>query len=471
MDRPAIGIEHRLVHHLAQRRMREDGLDQVFLGGLELAADDIALNELGHLGADHVGAQKLAGLRVEDGLHQPLGLAKRNRLAVADEGEAADPDLIARGLRLFLGQTDRGDLRVAIGAAGDRAGLDRMGVLAGDQLGHHHPLVGGLVSKPGRAGDVADRVKPRHAGAAELVDHHMGAIDLHPKRLEPEVLDIADDADGRDHRVELGGGGALRVFEMRGDADARLAVEFLHRGLLEDLHPLLDEGLLGESRNLGVLDRQHPVHHLDHRHIGAERVEEAGEFDADRARTDDQEFLRHPHRHQRVLVGPDQIAIGLEPRQAARTGAGGEDDVLRGQLFHALLGLDRDEAGLGQGGLAHHHGDLVLLQQMRDAARQLLRDPARARDDRVKIIADPLGLQAEFLGAVHQMEDLGRAQQRLGRDAAPVQADAAQMLALDHRDVQPELCAADRRHITPRPRADHDHVEASGSHVSPSAGN
>jgi hypothetical protein len=65
---------------------------------------------------------------------------------------------------------------------------------------------------------------------------------------------------------------------------------------------------------------------------------------------------------------------------------------------------------------------------------------ARALDHRVQIEADALGAQAEFLGAVHQVEHLGRAQQRLGRDAAPVQADAAQILALDDRDLRPS-CA------------------------------
>jgi hypothetical protein len=64
------------------------------------ARDDVALDQLGHLGADHVGAEQLAGLGVEHGLDHALGLAERDRLAVADEREAADLDLVA----LFLGR-------------------------------------------------------------------------------------------------------------------------------------------------------------------------------------------------------------------------------------------------------------------------------------------------------------------------------------------------------------------------------
>ena len=46
---------------------------------------------------------------------------------------------------------------------------------------------------------------------------------------------------------------------------------------------------------------------------GAQRVVETGELDPYGARTDHEQFLRHVRRHQRVLVGPDALAIGLEP--------------------------------------------------------------------------------------------------------------------------------------------------------------
>jgi hypothetical protein len=55
----------------------------------------------------------------------------------------------------------------------------------------------------------------------------------------------------------------------------------------------------------------------------------------------------------------------------------------------------------------------------------------------------------------HQVVDLGRAQQRLGRDAAPVEADAAQMLALDQRRLHAELRRADGRDIAAGTAADH----------------
>ena len=95
-------------------------MHQLFLGRLKIHRDHVALDQFGHLGADHVRAQELSGLLVEDHLDQALVLAERNRLAVTDERETTDADFAAALLRSFLGEADRGYLRLAIGAAGNR---------------------------------------------------------------------------------------------------------------------------------------------------------------------------------------------------------------------------------------------------------------------------------------------------------------------------------------------------------------
>ena len=84
--------------------------------------------------------------------------------------------------------------------------------------------------------------------------------------------------------------------------------------------------------NLFVLDRQHAVQHFDHRDLGAEGVEEAGEFDADGAGADHQQLLRHDIGHQRFAIGPDQLAVRLQPGQRTGARAGGEHDVLGGVI-------------------------------------------------------------------------------------------------------------------------------------------
>jgi hypothetical protein len=175
------------------------------------------------------------------------------------------------------------------------------------------------------------------------------------------------------------------------------AVEFLDHGLGHDLHALLLEALLGEGGDLLVLHGQDAVHDLDHGRVGAERVVEAGEFDADGARADDQQFLRHMRRVSACLVGPDPLAVGLQPRKLAGARAGGEDDVAGRQLLGALVGLDGDLALGGQRRLAHDHRDLVLLHQVADAGIQLLGHPAGAFHDRVEIVGDVVGLSPKSL--------------------------------------------------------------------------
>ncbi len=105
------------------------------------------------------------------------------------------------------------------------------------------------------------------------------------------------------------------------------------------------------------------------------------------------------------------------------------------------------------------HRDLVLLHQMRDAGGELLGDGARALHDLLQVELDIVRREAELAHVVEQMVDLGGAQQRLGRDAAPVEADAAEMLGLDDRDLHFQLRGADCRDIAARAATDDHQVK------------
>src|SRR6476660_7246305 len=89
VQRAPIRRQRAFAHHLRKRRVWEDGAHQVFLGGLQLHGDDEALDELGNLGADHVGADQLAGARVEDGFDETVALAQRQGFAIGAEGKPA----------------------------------------------------------------------------------------------------------------------------------------------------------------------------------------------------------------------------------------------------------------------------------------------------------------------------------------------------------------------------------------------
>ncbi len=68
-------------------------------------------------------------------------------------------------------------------------------------------------------------------------------------------------------------------------------------------------------------------------------------------------------------------------------------------------------------------------------------------------------LQAEFRAFLHVVEDLGVEQQRLGRNAADVQAGAAQVrVFFDKRGLQAELAGANGRGVSGRSAADDGYV-------------
>ena len=65
------------------------------------------------------GALERAGVGIEHGLDEAFHLTQRNRLAIANERKAADADVYFLFLGSLFGETDRCDLRRAVGAAGD----------------------------------------------------------------------------------------------------------------------------------------------------------------------------------------------------------------------------------------------------------------------------------------------------------------------------------------------------------------
>src|SRR5207247_2213233 len=139
----AIGIEgegvavhgHRRLHHrLAERRVRVDVAAELPGVALEELRQRGLSDELGRAVADDVCAQQLPGLGVGDDLDEAAGLAVDLRPADGREGELADLHLEPLLARLLLGQPDRRDLRVRVGAASDEVLVHRGQTLAGDVL-------------------------------------------------------------------------------------------------------------------------------------------------------------------------------------------------------------------------------------------------------------------------------------------------------------------------------------------------
>src|SRR5947209_9704458 len=67
------------------------------------------------------------------------------------------------------------------------------------------------------------------------------------------------------------------------------------------------------------------------------------------------------------------------------------------------------------------------------------------------------------------IEYLGRTQQRVRRNASPVQTDAAEIFTLDDCCLETELSCPDGGNVAPWTRTDDDHVKARFSHSADSA--
>ena len=84
---------------------------------------------------------------------------------------------------------------------------------------------------------------------------------------------------------------------------------------------------------------------------------------------------------------------------------------------------------------------------------------APAAADHLGEVPARLAAEAELRAVVlDQLDQVGVGQEGLGRDAAPVEADAAQLVALDAEHALLELGGADRAGVTRGPAADHHNV-------------
>ena len=224
-------------------------------------------------------------------------------------------------------------------------------------------------------------------------------------------------------------------------------------------HALLLELLVREPGDLLVLDRQDSRERLDDGDRRAQVVVEAGELDADRAGADHEEPRRQLRRHHRLLVAPDEFAVGLEARERAGARAGREDHARGAELRGRAVGtLDRDSSRPGESAVPVVDGDLVLFEQTLHAGVQPLRHLSGALHDLLDVDGHVADRQAEVASVLDQVVDLAGAQQGLRRDAAPVEADPAEVLTLDERDREAELPRPDRSRIPARPSADHHYV-------------
>ena len=275
----------------------------------------------------------------------------------------------------------------------------------------------------------------------------MPAVGFNAKRLKADIFGIWHNPDGNDAVAEIMlSRFAILGFDRRRNASGGSG-EPIDPCPGHDRHTLFGERLFEEGGNVSVLNRHDAVKHFDDGDIRAHIIVETGEFDPYRAGANDEQLCRHFRRYHGVAVCPDAFPVSRRERQIARAGTRGDDDVFGGQLFHFAIFGDGQFSGRGDCAITHMDGDSILFHQMANALIKLLRHPARTFDDSIDIGSDVIRCEAVILGMLHIMKDLSRAQEGLGRDAPPVEANATEVLALNDRDLETKLGSADRGDI------------------------
>jgi len=165
-----------------------------------------------------------------------------------------------------------------------------------------------------------------------------------------------------------------------------------------------------------------------------------------------------------VVTALEQLVGGhreLQTRNGRACGdrARGDHDIVTGVVLGIALGVGHaDRAGRGDEGRAAQEVDLRGLEERFDAGGQLLRDLALVGKNFLNVGADVLGVHADVRAVLGVVIDLGGVEQRLGGDAAAVQAGAACLALFHNGGLEAQLRCAQCRFIAAGTCADDDEL-------------
>ena len=228
------------------------------------------------------------------------------------------------------------------------------------------------------------------------------------------------------------------------------------------LHPLRGKGALEEIRDFEVEADGDARQKFEHRHLRAEAAPNRAELEANRAGADDEKFLGRLLEAKCLGAAHNRFAVERHAREVDRHAAGRNHDVVGcdfGRL--ALVRLDPHFARLGDGAETGEGRDFVALHQRAHASGERFHDLVFATEHGREVEADLVEHDAvfgRFLFCKNKMVAGG--EQRLARDAADIEAGAAEFIVLfDDGGFESELRGADGGDVAARTGADDDDVE------------
>ena len=175
----------------------------------------------------------------------------------------------------------------------------------------------------------------------------------------------------------------------------------------------------------------------------------------------DEQVLRNAFELYGVVGVDDRLAVARPRLDVDGRRSGGDDHVLGLYVVDRAVRLrfDRDLFGSTERRLAVGELDAVRFEERLDAADVGVDDVVLELRDAFAVDFGARDLEADRVGVFDVADHLADVQQRLGRDAAPVQADAADLVAIEADDLLAELAEPDRGVIAAGPRADDDGIE------------
>ncbi|OEZ92696.1 hypothetical protein JAB9_46260 [Janthinobacterium sp. HH107] len=413
--------------------------------------------------ADDGAADDAVRFRIEQQLGEALGAAVGHGAAGSGPREVALLDLDALGFRFVFRDAGPCHFRIRVGDRRDHLDVE-VRLLAGSRFGGHVGFMHSLVRQHRLADQVADGEDVRHVGAHLAVDFDEAAVgDVHAGLVGSDLLAVRAAAHGDEHQVvdlrcRCRG---TRFGRFERDLDAfRQRLDGDRLGLGHDVVEALLVELLPYLDGVAVSALHQAIHHFDHVDARAEGRINRRHFQADDAAADDQHAFRDLAQFQRARR-IDDARVFRHERQLHHGRAGGDDGLLELHDFFRTVACRHFDVVRGEE-LAHSGDDLRLarLGHAGQAARHV-RDHAFLVLAYLVDVDRRLGERHARVGHVRRFVDDGcHVQQRLGRDAAHVQAHAAQGgVALDDDRRHAQVGRAERRRIAARTAAKHHHVD------------
>ncbi len=333
---------------------------------------------------------------------------------------------------------------------------------ARDQLDTGDAFLFRLVCQHRAGDDVANGVDAFDVGAEMVVHFDPAAVvDGDAEFVRPDPFGEGAPADGDEDFV----GFEIQLFASFGGGGDGATVGHLDRadfGFEMKLHPLRGEGALEEVGDFEIEPDCDAGEKFEHRDFGTEPAPDRAKLETDRTRADDEKFFGRFIEAKRFRAADDGDAVEGHAREVDRYASRGDHDMIGGDFGRcAVVRLDLHFARLGDGAEAAKSSDLVAFHEGAHAAGEGFHDLVFARQHGGEVEADLIEDDAVFGGFLFREDEMiARSEERFARDAADVEAGAAEVgVFLDEGGLESELGGTDGADIAARARADDDDVE------------